>query len=94
MDIDVNNNIKFYISGSVSESTDIIINSLPTASMFSGSIEYSAEEDCKSTYIFHFVNSETIMYILNELKDELSEVKVEIQTHDENAKRLQQEGIG
>jgi len=83
-------NITFSINGNIKkEPADKIINNLSTKQMFSGSIKCSNKKEEWSTYVFRFVNSETLLYILNELKNDLGEVKVEIQTHDENAKDIQ-----
>ena len=89
----VTNNIVFSIDGNLKkDSAEKIIKDLSSDVMFSGSIECK-KNDYKSTYVFNKVDVDTIGYILNIIKNNLSEVKVEIQTYDGNAKKIQQESI-
>jgi len=87
-------NLSFTFNGNFAkEEADKIIDEINSNQMFSGSIECIHGEEFKSTYVFRFVNSDMLMYILNELNYDVGEVKVEIQRHDENAKDVQSEGF-
>jgi len=46
--------------------------------LFSGSINFGNDGDA---YVFNFVNGETLLYLLDKVKDSFDEVKIEIQTH-------------
>ena len=86
MDID---KIIFSIDGKIKKNTaDKIFKDLATDKMFSGSIECT-HDDYKSTYVFQKIDVDTISYILQIIKKDLSEVKIEIQTHDEAPERVQ-----
>ena len=46
--------------------------------LFSGSINFGNDGNA---YVFNFVNGETLLYLLDKVKDSFDEVKIEIQTH-------------
>jgi hypothetical protein len=46
--------------------------------LFSGSIDF---ENDGNAYVFNFVNGETLLYLLDRVKDSFDKVKIEIQTH-------------
>ena len=54
--------------------------------LFSGSISFK-----ESIYLFNFVNSEEMLYIVNEIKDNKEDRKIDIQTYAKNAKDIQQQ---
>jgi hypothetical protein len=88
-----NQKFKFCLNGIVkNEATKKIIKKLTDELKLSGSIEYIKKNE-RSTYFFNSINSESVIHILEQLGSELEEVKIEIQTHDENAKEIQQKGF-
>jgi hypothetical protein len=61
------------------------IRDMSRATLFSGSIDFI---NASNVYVFNFVNGDTLLYILNEVKDSFDEVKIEIQTHARHAEEL------
>ena len=55
-------------------------------SFFSGSIEFSS----KSSFVFNFVNSASMMYIFNEIMQNSEGAKIEIRTYASITEKIQQ----
>ena len=57
-----------------------------TDKLYSGSVQFSA-----STFVFNFVNSDAILYIVDEIKKRNEESQIEIQTYVVATEEIQQE---
>lgn len=76
------------IIGSVIDAeAELSLTSQKNAFVFSGSVSI---DNTNSSYVFNFVNAETLSYILKEAKAH-GEVTVEIFRHDEASKAIQQQ---
>ena len=70
-----------------------IHNVLPDKSLYTGSI--TEQNNLNSSYVFNLVSFEQLMHIIDKVKNDigLSEVKIEVETHDANAKTIQPKSI-
>ena len=90
--MDIKNTVSFSLNGEIKNvSADNLHSVLSAESLFSGSIAYKG--DSRSAYYFNFVNGESLHYILNEVKDNLKEVSIEIREYARDAERLQQKDL-
>ena len=66
---------------------------LPEKLLYTGSI--TEQKNLNSSYVFNLVSYEQLMHIINKVKNDigLSEVKIEVETHDANAKSIQSESF-
>ena len=83
--------IYFSIDGNKKEVLiDNLLKELSIDALYTGSILYKDES---SSYYFSLVNSEELCYVLNEVKEHLDEVKIEVRSYAKNTKRIQQESF-
>ena len=71
---------------------DKLSEELSINALYSGSISRGDENE-KSSYYFSLVNSEELCYVLNEVKEHLDEVKIEVRSYAKGTSRIQQEGF-
>ena len=91
--MDTKNKITLKLNGSsMLTSIDKLSEELSIDSLYTGSISYSENSE-RSSYYFSLVNSEELCYVLNEVKEHLEEVKIEVRSYAKDTKGIQQESF-